>query len=133
MNKSNRAALAACIAFAALHGTANAQVAGATVVGVSETVIAQVAKGWSVKRNVLDKKVYNDEAKPAEVGVVTDIVVTPEGSVSYAIVDARKYLGLSNHNVAVPVAQLKLIDGRLVLAGATKDNLRAAPVFEYAK
>jgi hypothetical protein len=30
------------------------------------------------------------------------------------------------------VSQLKLVDNRLVLAGANKDALKASPPFEYA-
>jgi hypothetical protein len=36
------------------------------------------------------------------------------------------------HDVAVPVSQLKENDGKLVLAGATKEALKAIPPFEYA-
>jgi len=53
--------------------------------------------------------------------------------VSYAIVNAGGFIGLSRHDVAVPVSQFKLVDQKLVLAGATKDALKASPPFEYAR
>ena len=52
---------------------------------------------------------------------------------TYAIVNAGGFLAVAKHDVAVPVSQLKLVDNKLVLAGATKDALKASPPFEYAK
>ena len=46
-------------------------------------------------------------------------------AVSYAIVGGGGFLGLGKHDVAIPVSQLKVKDGKLVLAGATKDALKA--------
>nr|WP_269450714.1 PRC-barrel domain-containing protein [Stenotrophomonas sp. MMGLT7] len=45
-----------------------------------------VAAGWSVKKQVVGKTVYNE--KMEKIGTVEDIIVTPERSVSYAIVGA---------------------------------------------
>ena len=67
------------------------------------------------------------------IGVVDDLIVTPDKSVSYAIIGAGGFLGMGKHDVAVPVGQFKEDKGRIVLAGATKDALKAAPKVEYAK
>ena len=40
---------------------------------------------------------------------------------------------MGKHDVAVPVGQLKQVDGKFVLAGATKAALKAMPPFEYAR
>jgi len=90
-----------------------------------------VAAGWSAKRSILGQSVFND--KNERVGSIDDIVVAPDNSVSYAIVNAGGFIGLSRHDVAVPVSQFKLVDQKLVLAGATKDALKASPPFEYAR
>jgi hypothetical protein len=66
------------------------------------------------------------------VGSIDDIIVSPDKSVSYAIINAGGFLAVAKHNVAVPVSQLKLVDNKLVLPGATKDALKASPAFEYA-
>jgi hypothetical protein len=42
-------------------------------------------------------------------------------------------LGIGEHNVAVPVSKFKQQMGKITLAGATKDALKAAPKFEYAQ
>ncbi len=113
-------------------GIASAQTAGGTVIGVSTEVMADVIAGVSAKKSILGKKIYNDEAKPAVVGEVDDVIISPKGSVSYAIVNASRFLGLSNHRVAVPVEQFRFDGKNITLPGATKDALRGMPVFQYA-
>jgi len=90
-----------------------------------------VVKGWSVKRTVLGQAVYND--KDEKVGSVDDIIITPDKAVSFAIVGTGGFLGLATHDVAIPVSQLKLVDKKLVLPGATKEALKAIPEFQYAQ
>ena len=111
--------------------SSHAQVAGTTLLGVTVTELQEVAKGWSVKHTILGQPVYNDNKE--RVGTVDDLIVTPEKAISYAIVNAGGFLGLAKHNVAIPVSQLKLIDNKLVLPGATKEALKASPEFQYAQ
>ena len=108
----------------------HAQVAGTTVLGVSVTEMREVTLGWSVKHTILGQHVYND--KNERVGTVDDLIVTPDKAVSYAIVNVGGFLGLAKHDVAIPVSQFKLVDKKLVLAGATKEALKASPEFQYA-
>ena len=109
----------------------HAQVAGTTLLGVTVTELQEVTKGWSVKRTILGQPVYNDNKE--RVGMVDDLIVTPEKAISYAIVNAGGFLGLAKHNVATPVSQFKLVDNKLVLPGATKEALKASPEFQYAQ
>lgn len=108
-----------------------AQVAGSTVVGISIAEAREVASGWSAKRQILGQPVFND--KDERVGSIDDIIVAPDKAVSYAIINAGGFIGLTKHDVAIPVSQLKLVDNKLILAGASKDALRASPPFEYAR
>jgi PRC-barrel domain len=108
-----------------------AQVAGSTLIGVSVAEARDVASGWSAKRQILGQPVFND--KDERIGSIDDIIVAPDKAVSYAIINAGGFIGLTKHDVAIPVSQLKLADKKLVLAGATKDALKASPPFEYAK
>jgi sporulation protein YlmC with PRC-barrel domain len=108
-----------------------AQTAGSTVLGVSVAELSDVVKGWSAKRSILGHPVYND--KNERVGSIDDIVIAPDKAISYAIVNAAGFIVLPKHDVAVPVSQFKLVDQKLVLAGATRDALKASPPFEYAK
>jgi len=108
----------------------HAQVAGSTLIGVSLTEMRDVSTGWSTKRQILGQPVFNDKAE--RVGSIDDIIVAPDKAVSYAVINAGGFTGLSKHDVAIPVSQLKLVDNKLVLAGATKEALKASPPFEYA-
>jgi PRC-barrel domain len=114
-----------------LSHTVHAQVAGSTLVGVTVTEMHDVAVGWSVKRKILNAPVFNDQKE--KIGEVVDIIVTPAKAVSYAIVNAGGYLKITKHDVAIPVSQLKLVEGKLVLPGATRAALKASPEFKYAK
>ena len=111
---------------------AHAQAVGGTVLGVSETVSAAVANGWSIKKSIMGKEVYNDDTKPGSVGKIEDVIINPQGAVSYAVVNASKFLGMSSHLVLIPIEQLKVEGNRITLPGATKDALRKVPVFKYA-
>ncbi|WP_198971103.1 PRC-barrel domain-containing protein [Xylophilus sp. ASV27] len=106
-------------------------VAGATTLGVTTTEIQAVATGWSLKKSVLGKSVYNDEGKA--VGKIDDVIVAPDKAVSYAIIGAGGFLGMGKHDVAIPVNQFHVEKNKITLPGATKDALKALPKFEYAK
>jgi sporulation protein YlmC with PRC-barrel domain len=116
-----------------LLGAASAsfgQVAGSTQLGIAMAELREVTTGWSAKRQILGQTIFND--KDERVGRVDDIIVAPSKAISYAIVGAGGFLGVGKHDVAIPVNQLKAVDGKLVLAGASKDALKAMPPFEYA-
>jgi sporulation protein YlmC with PRC-barrel domain len=104
------------------------QVVGSTTLGVVE--LRDVTTGWSTKRQVLGKKVFNDNSET--VGKIDDIIVSPDKAVSYAIIGAGGFLGVGRHDVAIPVSQLKEDGGKFILAGASKDAIKAMPAFEYA-
>ena len=105
-----------------------AQTAG---VSVSTTELVEVAMGWSAKKQILGENVYNDVGD--KVGEINDLIVTPNKALSYAIVGVGGFLGVGEHEIAVPVGRLKQEKGKIVLPGATKEVLKAAPKFEYAK
>jgi hypothetical protein len=109
---------------------AGAQVAGSTVVGVAAAEMREVTAGWSAKRQVLGQPVYNE--KNEKIGAIDDIIVSPAKAVSYAIVGVGGFLGVARHDVVVAVSQFSLTDGRLVLAGGSKEALQAMPSFEYS-
>ena len=107
------------------------QVVGSTQLGVAVAELRDVTTGWSAKRQVLGKTVFNDGGD--SIGKVDDIIVAPDKAVSYAIIGAGGFLGVGRHDVAIPVSQIKQqSDGKFILAGATKDALKAMPPFDYA-
>jgi sporulation protein YlmC with PRC-barrel domain len=112
-------------------GNVAAQVAGSTTIGVSPDEVKTLARGWSAKKQILGKPVYNDQDE--RVGEVEDLIIAPDKSLSYAIIGVGGFLGLGTYHVAVPVSQFHSGDGKIVLPGATKDTLKAMPPFVYSQ
>jgi hypothetical protein len=108
-----------------------AQVAGTTTLGVPATELTTLTRGWSAKKQILVKPVYNEHNE--HVGDVDDIIVAPDKSLSYAIMSVGGFLGLGEHYVAIPFNQFKSGDAKYVLPGATKDTLKVIPPFKYSK
>jgi sporulation protein YlmC with PRC-barrel domain len=111
-------------------GTASAQVAGSTTLGVSVVEATRLTLGWSVKKSILGKLVYNEAGD--KVGKVEDMIIAPDKNVSYLIIGAGGFIGINRHDVAIPVAALQDKGGKLILPGATKDIVKSMPRFEYA-
>ena len=127
--KTTHLIVVAALAIAA-PAISQAQVAGSTFLGSSYTELRDVAIGWSAKRQILGQAVYND--KNERVGAIDDVIVTSDKAISYAVLNAGGFTGLTKHDVAIPVSHFKLTGNRLVLAGATKEALQNYPAFEYA-
>lgn len=125
----HKTVLAAAIVATSL--SAHAQIAGTQPLSVTVEQSQALLQGWSVKKSVLGKAVYNDQNE--KIGTVRDLVVAPDGSVSAAIVSAGGFLGVATHDVAVPIAALDVRGGNIYLPGATKAALKATPEFQYSK
>lgn len=100
-------------------------------IGITPDEIKVLAKGWSIKKDILSKDVYNEASE--KVGVIEDIIVTPDKALSYSIVSTGGFLGMAKHDVVIPVNQLKIQNKRIVLPGATKEAVKAMPEFKYAE
>jgi sporulation protein YlmC with PRC-barrel domain len=120
-------ALAMALSLIAASAFAQTPVAGTIGVTVEEGKI--LAKGWSIKKDILGMDVYNDANE--KVGTVEDIIVTPEKATSYAIVGVGGFLGMGKRDVAIPVNQFKMANKRIMLHGATKEALKNLPEFKY--
>jgi sporulation protein YlmC with PRC-barrel domain len=116
---------------AAVAGPVSAQVAGSTRLGVAVEQTRAVALGWSAKKQVIGKAVYNEQNQ--RVGTIDDLIIAPDTAVSFVIIGAGGFVGLGRHDVLIPVEQLKQQDKKFVLPGATKEAIKALPKFEYAK
>ncbi len=103
---------------------------GTTTVGISVIESTQIAAGWSVKKTLMGKNIYNDAGQ--KVGGVEDLIISPDKKLSYVIVGAGGFLGVGRHDVAFPVSQIEDKAGKLVMAGATKEMVKSMPQFAYA-
>src|SRR5712692_960229 len=76
----------------ALLGSGNtvAQVAGSTTVGVTAAEMKEIVVGWSAKKKILGKNVYNENNE--KIGKVDDIIIAPDKSVSYLIIGAGGFV-----------------------------------------
>ena len=128
------AAILICASIALMTSmVAQAQVAGSATPGVTALELRELATlGWSVKRQVLGVPVFNDKSE--RIGTVDDIVMAPDMTRSYAIIGVGGFLGVAKRDVLIRLTQLtRQVDGSFVLAGATKDAIKALPPFEYAR
>jgi sporulation protein YlmC with PRC-barrel domain len=100
-------------------------------IGVSADELVTVAKGWSAKKQIMGQDVYNDKSE--KVGVLDDLIIAQDKAVSCAIIGTGGFLGVDKHDVAIPVNQLKMEEGKITLPGATKDAVKAMPTFQYPK
>src|SRR5271169_2960249 len=134
MNRTIRVALTTvagvAVAGSLISAQVSAQVAGSTLLGVAYAEMRDLATGWSARRELLGQTVYNE--KNEKIGSVDDLIVSPSKALSYAIIGAGGFLGVAKHDVAIPVSQFTENEGKFVLAGATKDAIKAMPQFEYA-
>jgi sporulation protein YlmC with PRC-barrel domain len=105
-------------------------VAGKVTLGVTVAEADLIATGWRVSK-LLRSEVRNDKGE--KIGSVDDIVVSADGTLSTAILDVGGFLGLGGHKVAIPVKQLVLSSKptKIVLPGASKDQLKKLPEFNY--
>ncbi len=80
---------------------------------------------------IIGEAVQNEHSD--RVGTVDDLVLSPapESKVTMAVVSVGGFLGMGSKLVAVPWGQLKAEGDHLVLPGATKASLNAAPNFQY--
>ena len=108
----------------------HAEVVGASVIGVTVSEVTEIATGWSVKKSILGKPVYNEMGD--KIGSVDDLIIAPNKTLSYAIIGAGGFLGMGKFDVAIPVTQINEINGKMELKGATKESIKQMPKFEYA-
>jgi len=106
----------------------------AVVVGVqpiTSSELSQVVTGWSAKKQILGKTVFNE--KNQKIGVIDDVVIGPDKTVSYAIIGAGGFLGVAKHDVAISINHFEPQGEKFVIAGVTKETLKNAPEFKYVE
>lgn len=112
-----------------------APVAGRAPLGITVIEMETVVLGWSAKRDLIGKTVVND--KDDKIGKIDDLIISPgkgdAPAASFAIVGVGGFLGMGKHDVAIPMAQLRIQNKQLRLPGATKDALKALPPFVYQR
>lgn len=110
--------------------TSPAPIVGGSLRQVDVAVLGTAVTGWSAHKQLLDKTVYND--KDEKVGDIRDLIITPDRSVSYAIVGVGGFLGIGERDIAIDSKYFTIQGDKVMLDGATKDLLKQIPEFKYA-
>ena len=103
--------------------------AAAADVKVVVVDVVAVADGYRVSK-LRGTKVVN--SKNEKIGEVDDLVIGKD-RVMFAILQVGGFLGLGSRLIAVPYTSLQISDdgARIVLPGATKQQLEQLPEFKY--
>jgi sporulation protein YlmC with PRC-barrel domain len=120
--------LTVLLAGAAISGALAPRLAAADVALVVVDVVA-VADGYRASK-LRGATVVNP--KNEKVGELDDLIVNKD-RVVFGIIEVGGFLGLGSHHIAVPYSSLQISDGgrRIVLPGATKEQVKALPEFKY--
>ncbi len=105
--------------------------ASSKTLSVSQQELNLAEKGWSAKKDIIGKTVYNDNNK--KIGDVNDVIFSRNNSASFVVIGVGGFLGMGEHDVAVPLSRIKHDNDKLILAGATKEALKKMREFRYAK
>jgi len=117
---------AACLA-TLLGGPAFSQGSPQTVT-LMKVDPASLATGYRTSK-LVGSTVVNEANET--VGTIDDLIVTPTEKVPFAVLSVGGFLGMGSKYVVVPFSSLQVKDKKMVLAGATKDSLKALPEFKY--
>jgi hypothetical protein len=92
--------------------------------------VSAVAKGWRASK-LIGSGIMNDQNE--RIGSLDELIVDQE-NVLFAVLQVGGFLGIGGHLVAVPYKSLVLDHpgGKVVLPGATKDQLKRLPEFKYS-
>jgi PRC-barrel domain protein len=74
-------------------------IAGVQTIGANQEEVKILAVGWSAKKNIFGKAVYNDNKE--KIGTIDDIIISPDHTVSFAIIGVGGFLGIGKHDVAI--------------------------------
>ena len=103
--------------------------------GVPQTVqltkvdVVKVATGFRASK-VIGSSVVNEAGDT--VGRVDDVIIGEEGKAPFVVLAVGGFLGIGDKLVVLPYQQLKTMDRKIVMPGATKDALKDLPSFKYA-
>jgi sporulation protein YlmC with PRC-barrel domain len=107
-----------------------AQAQGTTqTVQLTKVDVVKVATGFRVSK-VIGSSVVNDAGDT--VGKVDDVIIGEGGKEPFVVLAVGGFLGIGDKLVVLPYEQLKTMDRKIVMPGATKEALKDLPTFKYA-
>ena len=103
--------------------------------GVPQTVqltkvdVVKVATGFRASK-VIGSSVLNEAGDT--VGKVDDVIIGEDGKAPFVVLAVGGFLGIGDKLVVLPYEQMKTMDRKIVMPGATRDALKDLPSFKYA-
>lgn len=128
MTRSTAFLAATALMFISVHALPALAQGAKQTVSLKEVNPLTLATGYRSSK-VVGSTVYN-EAKE-DIGKIDDLIVTSKDSVPYAVLSVGGFLGMGAHHIVVPASALDVVDGRMMLRGASKDSLKALPNYSY--
>lgn len=123
-------AAAAAIAATALAAPAFVLAQGSPqTVQLTKVDVVKVATGFRASK-VIGSPVVNDANDT--VGTVDDVIIGQDGTTPFVVLSVGGFLGMGTKLVVLPYQQLKTMDRKIVMPGATKDALKDLPEFKYS-
>ena len=116
-----------------IFGSAAFAQTAATDTPTGGTMVTDTTKsvaGWGVK-NILGKNIHNEQDE--KVGDIRNLTLNEKGDATHFVVGAGGFLGMGEHDVAIPFDKMKYADDHFVLYGYTKDQLKELPKVEVRK
>lgn len=99
----------------------------------SSAAMTSLPSGSTTVTNWYKQNVYASDGATS-IGQVKDVLLSPDGKVAALVIAVGGFLGMGDHDVAVPFDQVKhtVKDGKAVLSmNASKDTLKSAPGLRY--
>jgi hypothetical protein len=106
------------------------QLALSQAVHLVEVDVKIVGAGYRTSK-LLESTVYNDTEE--KIGELDDIILSPDGKATYAILEVGGFLGIGERLVALPFESLKIDKAgkKVVLPGGSKGALEKLTEFKY--
>ncbi len=125
-------AVAAAVAAAAAAATPLLVQAQGTpqTVQLTKVDVVKVATGFRASK-VIGSSVVNEAGDT--VGKVDDIIIGEDGKAPFVVLSVGGFLGIGDKLVVLPYEQLKTMDRKIMLPGATKDAVKDLPTFKYVE
>jgi len=98
-------------------------------VQLTKVDVVKVATGFRASK-VIGSSVVNEAGDT--VGKVDDVIIGENGKAPFVVLAVGGFLGIGDKLVVLPYEQLKTMDHKIVMPGATKEALKDLPTFKYA-
>jgi len=92
--------------------------------------VTKISTGFRAAK-IIGADVVN--ASNESIGKIDDVIISADGKAPYAILSVGGFLGMGTHLIAIPYESLRVIERKIMLPTATKEQLKILPEFKYAK